>query len=408
MPLDDALARVRELVLSDDLLRAVSSGRRRGTQPQWRRVVLRPVDLRAGRHLQSTAYDDTQAHTRNARQGSAAASLVDELLAVPFGNWHVATGTRTLQLRVTKRGAAQVHEAARVVPEPGAASPERAHDRVKARVLAPTDEWLVAAGITTADGRVKTAQRDKHRQVEQFCRQLSTVVDESLAAGRLRAPTTEEPLRVVDLGCGNAYLTFAAYRWLTEQRGLPVDFVGVDRKRQARERNTELAGRLGAGGLRFVEAGIADVEIDSTPEVVLALHACDTATDDALARAVEWRSSVLLAAPCCHHHLQHQLRGQAAPAPYELLTRHNILRERLADTLTDGVRSALLRLHGYRVDVVEFVDSVHTPRNSLLRAVRTATGGPEPDGAVRRDYERLVTDWQVQPRLAELLGVGPS
>ena len=404
-PLEDALARVRALLLGDDLRHAVAAGRRRGQALPWRRVDLRPVDLRKGRHLQATAYDATQAHTRNAAEGAAAAGLVDELLSLPFGNWHVHTASTTLQLRVTKKGAAQVHE------QPAADSPVEQvaptptlHDRVKQRMIDPADDWLVAVGISDAAGRVKPSRQAKHRQVEEFCRQLAAVVDEALHTGLLRRPTGTDPLRVVDLGCGNAYLTFAAWRWLTEQRRLPVTMTGVDVKAQARERNTELASRLGADGLRFVEADIASVALDPAPEVVLALHACDTATDDALARAVQWRAPVVLAAPCCHHHLQAQLRRHPPPEPYGLLTRHGILRERLADTLTDTARSALLRLHGYRVDVVEFVDSAHTPRNTLLRAVRTGAAGRQ----VRADYDALVAQWQVTPRLAELAGVPPS
>jgi hypothetical protein len=133
---------------------------------------------------------------------------------------------------------------------------------------------------------------------------------------------------------------------------------------------------------------------------VLALHACDTATDEALAQAVGWSAPLVLAAPCCHHHLQAQLRRQPSPAPYAMLTRHGILRERLADTLTDALRACLLRMHGYRVDVVEFVASAHTPRNTLLRAVHT--GAPAP-AEVAQEYADLVRQWQVTPRLAELL-----
>ena len=123
----------------------------------------------------------------------------------------------------------------------------------------------------------------------------------------------------------------------------------------------------------FVVGGITEVVLDPAPEVVLALHACDTATDDALARAVAWESPLVLAAPCCHHDIAAQLRRTPTPAPYALLTRHGILRERFADTLTDAVRASLLRLQGYRVDVMQFVESKHTPRNTLLRAVRTGT-----------------------------------
>ena len=124
--------------------------------------------------------------------------------------------------------------------------------------------------------------------------------------------------------------------------------------------------------------------------MVLALHACDTATDDALARAVGWESPLVLAAPCCHHDIAAQLRKNPTPAPYTMLTRHGILRERFADTLTDAVRASLLRLQGYRVDVMQFVESKHTPRNTLLRATRTS--GPVSGGGVRQEYDDLVGD----------------
>jgi hypothetical protein len=134
---------------------------------------------------------------------------------------------------------------------------------------------------------------------------------------------------------------------------------------------------------------------------VLALHACDTATDDALARAVAWKAPVVLAAPCCHHDIAAQLRRAPTPAPYAMLVRHGILRERFADTLTDALRASLLRLEGYRVDVMQFVESAHTPRNTLLRATRTGDVG---DPGLRAEYDELVGSWSVRPALAELLG----
>ncbi len=402
--LADGLARLRSLLLdADGLVRAVASGRRRGTEPPWRRLELRYVDLRAGRHLQVTGYDQTQAHTRNAAAGADAERVVDEVLAQPFRTWHVRSTSSTVELRVTKKGDAVVS----ATTEPSDQPPDRSHDRSRDRLLEPSDPYLVGLGISDAEGRVKPTRQAKLRQVEEFCRLLSSAVDDALAAGHLRTPTPERPLRVVDLGCGNAYLTFAAHRWLTAVRGLPVVMTGVDVRAQARERNADLAARLGADGLTFVESTIAGVSLPERPDVVLALHACDTATDEALARALEWEAPLVLAAPCCHHHLQAQLRGQQAPAPYGLLTRHGILRERLADTLTDTLRAALVRMHGYRVDVVEFVGSDHTPRNTLLRAVRT--GAPTPP-EVARDYDELVSAWRVTPRLAELAGVpgGPA
>ena len=152
--------------------------------------------------------------------------------------------------------------------------------------------------------------------------------------------------------------------------------------------------------LHFVEASISDVKVDEPVDIVLALHACDTATDDALARALQWRATVILAAPCCHHDIQRQLRQGDAPSPYGPVVKDGLLRERWADVLTDALRAALLRQRGYRTDVVEFVDSQHTPRNVMLRAQRTQA---QPRVGPVQDYADLVAQWQVRPRLAVLL-----
>jgi SAM-dependent methyltransferase len=395
--LADALVRVGELLHDHaGLVRAVASGRQRGARPAWRRVELRYVDLRAGRHLQVTAYDDTQAHTVNHALGDPAREAVAALLDEPFGNWHVETATEALQLRVTKKGEALVHSRPRQQP----VAVDRGHDRDKQRLLPADDPALVALGISDAGGRVKPSRQAKYRQVEEFLRLLDAALGDALEQGHLRRPTPERPLRVVDLGCGNAYLTFAAHRFLSEVRGLPAQLTGVDVREQSRRHNTEIADRLGITA-DFVAGTISGATLPEPPEVVLALHACDTATDEALARAIEWQAPVVLAAPCCHHDVAAQLRGRPAPAPYGMLTRHGILRERLADTLTDAVRASLLRQQGYRVDVVQFVESRHTPRNTMLRAIRT---GAAPDPAVVAEYAELVAAWQVRPRLAELVG----
>lgn len=399
-PLPGALARVRAALLDPDtLVRAVASGRRRAAEPPWRRVELRYVDLKAGRHLQATSYDATQAHTANHAVGDPAGAAVDALLEAPYGNWHVETTTRTLQLRVTKKGEAVVHEAARET----AVEADRGHDREKDRLLPADDPVFRALGLSDAQGRLKPSRQAKYRQVEEFLRLLDATISDARAKGHLRRPTVEDPLRIVDLGCGNAYLTFAAQRFLTTVRGLPVVVTGVDVKEQSREHNSAVAASLGVDA-RFEVGTIGGVALDPAPEVVLALHACDTATDDALAQAVGWGASVVLAAPCCHHDIAAQLRRAPVPAPWTLLTRDGILRERLADTLTDGLRAALLRAEGYRVDVVQFVESKHTPRNTMLRAVRT---GRSRDAAVRAEYDDLVATWSVRPRLAELLDARP-
>ncbi|RKR90005.1 methyltransferase family protein [Micromonospora pisi] len=374
--LELALAEVRALLLDPGLTRAVAAGRRRGAAPTLVRAELRPVTLKAGTRLQIATFDGSRPYTRNVAPGPESDAAVDALLAEPFGNWHVETATATVQVRVTKKGDAQVHRAA----ADRAPAPPSGHDRAKDYLLDPGDPLFASVGGSAA----------KRRQVDAFLRALAATLPAELTG----------PLRVVDLGCGNAYLTFAAYRYLTG-RGVDVELVGVDVREDQRRRNTELAEELGcADQVRFVAGTILDAVVEPAPDLVLALHACDTATDEALARAVRWNARWVLAAPCCHHDLARQLRSQPAPEPYDLLTREGILRERFADVLTDALRAGLLRLHGYRVEVVEFVDSQHTPRNLLLRARRT---GAEPTAQQRAEYAGLVSQWQVNPRLRTLL-----
>ncbi|MEV0392128.1 class I SAM-dependent methyltransferase [Polymorphospora rubra] len=414
MPEDLAtvLAEVRTLLLDPQLTRAVAAGRRRGQTPSVVRAELRPVAVKAGPRLQIVTSDGARPYTRNVAAGAEAEAAVDALLTEPFGNWHVETSEGTVQVRVTKKGDAQVHRAGRAPAHPASASATSApttvapvappagsapvlsdalmagtpadvlaHDRRKEHLLAPGDPLFTATGASAA----------KRRQVDAFLRALAATLPEG---------DLPQPLRVVDLGCGNAYLTFAAYRYLAT-RGIEARVVGIDVREDQRERNSTLAAMLGCDdSVEFVAGTILDAAVDPAPDLVLALHACDTATDEALARAVRWQARWVLAAPCCHHDVAAQLRRAPAPDPYDMLTRHGILRERFADVLTDSLRAALLRLNGYRVDVVEFVDSRHTPRNLLLRARRTGA----PDSAeLRAEYAALTGPWQLTPKLETLL-----
>jgi len=394
---EEKLAAVRAFLLDDDrLVRAVASGRRRNTTVPWRRVEMRYVEVKRGRRLQVTSYDETQAHTRNVAVGAEAVSAVDELLALPFGNWHVQGRNESVELRFTKRGRPLVYWFKSEAP----VEADHAHDRAKQRHLDESDPLFAALGMTAADGSLKPSRRAKFRQVQDLLGVLDPVLGEAVVRGPGAGLSSERPLRVVDLGCGNAYLTFAVLRYLANKQ-VPTRVMGVDAKAQARAHNEEVAAALGVSEeVTFVAGTIGGLELPESPDLVLALHACDTATDDALARAVRWKTPVIVAAPCCHHDIQRQLAKAPSPGPYRLVTRHGILSQRLADVLTDALRAAVLRLVGYRVEVMEFVDSRHTPRNALIRAVRT---GAPPDPATLDDYRSLCSQWQVRPAAADLL-----
>src|SRR5919112_1737288 len=221
-PLDAVLTEVRTLLLDPALTRAVAAGRRRGHTPSVNRAELRPVALKGGTHLQIVTDDGSRPYTRNLPPGPEAAAAVDALLAEPFGNWNVETATATVQVRVTKKGDAQVHRAAAAT----APAPQE-HDRAKQWLLDPGDPLFRVVGGTAA----------KRRQVDAFLRSLAATLPEEPA-------DWPSPLRVVDLGCGNAYLTFATYRYLTG-RGAEVQVVGVDVRDDQRVRNSAVAAELG-------------------------------------------------------------------------------------------------------------------------------------------------------------------
>jgi SAM-dependent methyltransferase len=355
--LEDALAEVRTLLSKPGLIRAVGRG-------DAKTATLRPVELKGGSFVQVVVEDGVRPTTSNFRPEDD--SAIDALLAEPFKSWIVETDNETVRLQRTKKGAV-MHRSG-----PTGRPAETQHDRAKEHLLDPGDPLFDVIGGNAA----------KRRQVDAFLRQLP--------------PDLPHRLHVVDLGCGNAYLTFAAYAFLTK-RGHDVTLTGVDVREDQRDRNTELARKLGwADRVRFVAASIADAELEK-PDLVLALHACDTATDDALARAVQWQAQWILAAPCCHKDINRQLRGHK-----DLLTQHGILRERFADVLTDTVRAALLREVGYDVEVVEFIDSAHTPRNALIKATLSLQKGHRDD-----QLAELLRQWEIKPALARLLPAHP-
>ena len=248
---------------------------------------------------------------------------------------------------------------------------------------------LRATGIGDGNGGIRASMRGKYDQVNAFLRELETALPQK---------TPDRPVEIVDCGCGLAYLTLAATLYLRQVRGLAVRVRGIDRNAALVEKANALARDLDlAGDATFLAADLADCTLDVRPDLLLSLHACDAATDLALARGVEWGAETLLVAPCCQHDLQKQLGGTG---PMRALLRHNILRERQADLLTDAFRAQILRLLGYRVKIVEFVAPEATARNLLLRATAGLAKG---QGLVVEEYLALRDFWQVTPALEQML-----
>jgi hypothetical protein len=372
---------VEELVdrlVGDATLTGATLSRPRSAEPDApRRLTVDPITVRSGarwrvrRHLPTRTTDENLDGTELAALLRSAIGGVfrQALLHEQDADWQVLAGRG--EPRVLRR-------------PPTRPTASGAHDRAK-RHLLPEGmpvPFLVALGIQTADGRVRSQRRSKFRQVNRFVELVDDVVGD-LPGGRLQ---------VVDFGSGRAYLTFALHDLLTRVHGRQVDLLGLDLKPEVVAECEALARRLDAQGLRFQLGDIAEADLGGV-DLVVSLHACDTATDAALERAVRAGADVILAVPCC----QHELLGQLSNDVLRPLLRHGTLKERFAAEVTDAARARLLEIAGYDVQVVEFVPLEHTPKNVLLRATRTDR--PE------RDRERLRAEYRA---FADALGIDPA
>ena len=379
---------VQTLKNSENFVRLVLSGRRRNMQTPSERIDVKPVLIKNEIKYQVSQSDGRAMTTKNY---SPEEFLALGLLEVGYANIHVEEKSQSLAIRITKKGEALVHRAA------GDFQADLSHDRNKSRLLDSSDPFLIEVGISDSSGKVKASKSDKYLQVEEFLRLLVPSLNSAIEAGHIAKPSESSPLTIVDLGCGHAYLTFAAHQYLRAQ-GIPVKVIGIDVRESARIRNNEIATKLGiSDSITFRAEEISETTLHSA-DVAIALHACDTATDDALAWSVNSNANLILVAPCCHHDIQAQM--VETPEPWSLLTRNGIMKERLGDLLTDALRMQIMKLSGYRVEAIEFIGGEHTPRNLMIRAVKT---GAIADSAEEQRYNEMISLWKVKPALAVLL-----
>ena len=386
---EDAFKEASSRILdTKTFVRAVLSGRRRNMQVDFQRIDVRLVEIKGVLNLQLMQNDGRATTTKNLIPEQAA---IDDLLESGYANITVESTNEAFSIRITKSGAAQVHIEKRQSEQ------NLAHDKKKDRLLDSTDPFLREVGIADAKGAIKPSRQDKYKQVEEFLRLLSPTLNAAIQAGQIHTPTIENPLRITDLGCGHAYLTFAAHQFL-KKAGIPVVVTGIDIRPESRDRNNAIAEKLGISETINFKAEEISKTTSEIADVAIALHACDTATDDAIAWAVNGGAKLLLIAPCCHHDIQKQM--DAVPEPWGALTKFGLMKERLGDLLTDALRAQLLRIVGYRVEIIEFVGGEHTPRNLMIRAVKT---GAKPEKLDTDRYLQITAEWGITPALEKKL-----
>lgn len=329
-------------------------GNYKGPDEHLQKILVRLVSTKKGERLYFLYRGATRDTAKNYDFDTGVA-LIGDALDNGFHSGHLFTTENDFQLDVGKKGKSRLN-----VGKPTfTASPAATHDRDKKEQIDPNSFYLRSLGITDDNGRVRDREQHKWKQINKFVEVLASLVDKSELKDR-------KELNIVDMGSGKGYLTFAAYDYFKNTRNVDVHLTGVDTKSELVELGNGIATAAGFDGLNFVVGNIADHEVGEV-DILIALHACNTATDDAIYKGITAKADLIVAAPCCHQEIRPQIKP---PAMLRDILKHGVMLERTAETLTDGLRSLLLERSGYSTKLFEFVALEHTPKNNMLVGTR--------------------------------------
>ena len=355
------------------------------------KICARPVLKNKSLLFQIEEYTKTQVFHKNLTAGDAGSYLTGKLSSdtssqtASFKNALVETQSFTANVLVSKKGTITIKKKMNASAKQPKIS--LSHNRKKKYILEEgiPVPFLIDLGVMTQNGSIVNAHYDKFRQINRFLEYIEDILP-SLPTGR--------ELRILDFGCGKSYLTFAIYYYLKVLKGYPVRITGLDLKEDVIRHCNELAVKYGYDKLEFLCGDIAYYDGCSQVDMVVTLHACDTATDYALAKAVGWGAKVILSVPCCQHELNKQIKNDLLSP----VLHYGILKERMAALMTDGLRAQILEANGYRTQILEFIDMAHTPKNLLIRAVYNGHCADNKD-----QINELLAAFDVNPTLYRLL-----
>lgn len=382
----EELEKILKECLGKGLSRIIISNVR--TAGDIRKVVVKPFEEKKKLYFQFAKYTQKQVFHTNMEQSEAVAHIL-QLMRESFKQMEIFTDTVSYSVLVSKKGKVTIKK-----KKSNLAGPiDLSHNRKK-RYLLPDDEpvpFLVELGVQTKEGKIVDRKYSKFRQINRFLEFIRDVMPVLSEKAKKNGKLT-----IVDFGCGKSYLTFAMYHYLKIQNGYEVQMIGLDLKTDVIRHCNELAEKLGYDELTFLEGDISSYEGLEQVDMVVTLHACDTATDYALDKAVRWGAEVILSVPCCQHEFNAQIRSECL----QPLLKYGILKERMAALVTDSVRAGILEEKGYEVQILEFIDMEHTPKNLLIRAVKKA----ETQGK-KSDWRQMCVALGIHGTLEQLLGV---
>ena len=382
-----------ENILNRDLIRAVISGPR--AKDGVVRVKVRPVEMKGKLLFQLESFTATQAFHENLEADQAKMRILEYMGS--FRQMQAETVNKEWNVLVSKKGKAAIRGKKK---KQASAAADLTHNRSKKYILEEgiPVPFLQDLGVMTADGKIVKRRMDKFRQINRFLEFIDDILPQL---------DRDRELTLIDFGCGKSYLTFAMYYFLHELKKYDIRIIGLDLKKEVIRHCSELGRKYGYEKLTFLEGDIADYEGVDYVDMVVTLHACDTATDYALAKAVGWDAKVILSVPCCQHEINGQFEhgcGNAAgtfarDAALVPVMDYGLLRERFAALVTDGLRAKYLEREGYETQVLEFIDMEHTPKNILIRAVKKEDRN---EAAARESAAREIRSCEA------FLGVNPT
>ena len=378
----ERLKHILEEQLNEQLSQIIISNPRRAALAQ--KVKIRPVLLKDQLNFQVTEYKGKQVFHENMEKPAASQYIITQMENF-FGQMVLESMTKTVNVLVSKKGTVtikQKNQKNEVKPK------ELSHNRKKRYILEEGEAipFLVDLGVQTKEGKIVHSRYDKFRQINRFLEFIQDIV-EDLPKGR--------ELTIVDFGCGKSYLTFAMYHYLKVMKGFDIRVIGLDLKEDVIAYCNELKDKYGYEKMSFTTGDIASYTGVDAVDMVVTLHACDTATDYALEKAVKWGASVILSVPCCQHELNYQMKNEELSA----ILKYGLLKERIAALVTDGLRAEMLEQCGYDTQVLEFIDMEHTPKNILIRAVKKNKDVK----ANFEKYDNCCKTLEVDPMLGRLL-----
>ena len=381
---DNKLESTLEYFLNDRLLQIIISNP--VSKDGCMKVKIRPLLLRGTLTYQAEEFVGKQAFHKNFTQAEIK-DYIRDLLDGRFRQAEISSQLGSGTVLVSKKGTLTVKCKKAAQPKMEANPPVLDHNRKKRYVLEEGRPvpFLEDLGVMTPEGMVIRSRYDKFRQINRF---LEFIEDILPRLDKSRETT------IIDFGCGKSYLTFAMYYYLKELKGYPVRIIGLDLKRDVIDRCSRLSEKYGFDNLKFCYGDIASYEGVDHVDMVVTLHACDTATDYALAKAVAWGASVILSVPCCQHEWNKQMENELMKPVFQ----YGLIKERMAALYTDALRAEILENQGYRTQILEFIDMEHTPKNILIRAVKQ---GEKKDN--RKEIQAVLDFLQVKPTLAGLL-----